>query len=396
MNVLIIGADGYIGWPLAMALSARGHHVTGIDNFARRKWVKSAGGDSAIPVPKFTRRAELWAGGPPIDARRLDCQNYQNLSIVLEQTAPAVIVHLGEMPSAPYSMGSHTQAAETISNNVLGTNSLLWAMQAAAPTAHLVKLGTMGEYGTPPIPIAEGFFPVEYKGHQARVMFPRQPGSLYHVTKVQDSALAEFASRAWELDVTDIMQGVVYGTRTPEITTAGAGELATRFDFDSQFGTVINRFCTQAIIGVPLTVYGTGGQTRGFLPLADSIQCLTRIVEAEQPEGYRVINQLDHIHSILELAIKVKNVAGGLGMNVEIDQIHNPRVEAEDHFYKVEAAALAELGYQPTADPYQVIEEILTDLAGHKDRLEAHRAAIMPRIKWRGGTAQLHQWRQTA
>src|SRR2546422_3349588 len=328
MRVLIAGIDGYLGWPLALHLAARGHEVYGIDNFSRRKNVAEVGSWSAIPIPNMRRRLEVARNllGLRIKFFHGDLRKYQDALSVLRESKPDAIVHLGEQPSAPYSMIDCKHASFTQENNVSGTLNLLWAMKEFSPRAHLVKLGTMGEYGTPNIEIPEGFFEIEYQGRRDRLPFPRQAGSFYHLSKVHDSANIALACKIWGLISTDIMQGVVYGSRTRELADY---RLNTRFDFDQIFGTVINRFCAQAVIGYPLTPYGRGGQKRGFIALVDSIQCLTLAIQNPPRSGeYRVFNQLDEVYSINELAKRVKRVADTMSIHVEINSVENPRVEA--------------------------------------------------------------------
>ncbi len=277
-------------------------------------------------------------------------------------------------------------ASFTQENNVTGTLNLLWAMKESSPNAHLVKLGTMGEYGTPNIEIPEGFFEIEYRGRKDRLPFPRQPGSFYHLSKVHDSANIALACKIWGLMSTDIMQGVVYGTRPDDITDP---RLHTRFDFDETFGTVINRFCAQAIIGFPLSPYGKGKQRRGFIALVDSIQCLTIAIENPPKKAgeYRVFNQLDEIYGINELAELVRKAADSLGISVEILSVENPRIEMEEHFYKVEHENLKKLGFRPTRAIEEELEIMLTDLAKFKSRVRARKDAITPRVRWKGGIA---------
>ena len=386
MRVLIAGIDGYLGWPLALHLAARGHEVYGIDNFSRRKNVAEVGSWSAIPIPNMRRRLEVARNllGLRIKFFHGDLRKYQDALSVLRESKPDAIVHLGEQPSAPYSMIDCKHASFTQENNVTGTLNLLWAMKESSPNAHLVKLGTMGEYGTPNIEIPEGFFEIEYRGRKDRLPFPRQPGSFYHLSKVHDSANIALACKIWGLVSTDIMQGVVYGTRPNDITDP---RLHTRFDFDETFGTVINRFCAQAIIGYPLSPYGKGKQRRGFIALVDSIQCLTIATENPPKKAgeYRVFNQLDEIYGINELAELVRKAADSLGISVEILSVENPRIEMEEHFYKVEHENLKKLGFRPTRHIEEELEIMLTDLAKFKSRVRARKDAITPRVRWKGG-----------
>ena len=384
MRVLVAGIDGYLGWPLALHLAARGHEVYGIDNFSRRKNVAEVGSWSAIPIPNMRRRLEVARNllGLRIKFFHGDLRKYQDALSVLRESRPDAIVHLGEQPSAPYSMIDCEHANFTQENNVIGTLNLLWAMKEFSPQAHLVKLGTMGEYGTPNIEIPEGFFEIEYRGRKDRLPFPRQAGSFYHLSKVHDSANIALACKIWGLMSTDIMQGVVYGTRSGETVN---NKLLTRFDFDEIFGTVINRFCAQAIANYPLSPYGLGRQKRGFIALVDSIQCLTIAIEdPPNPGEYRVFNQLDEIYSINEIAEKVRAVADQLGIDTDIRLVENPRIEMEEHFYKVDRDSLRGLGFRPTRNVNEELKIMFGDIVHFKSRVLAKRHVIAPTVRWNG------------
>ncbi|HEU4444468.1 MAG TPA: NAD-dependent epimerase/dehydratase family protein, partial [Nitrososphaeraceae archaeon] len=321
MRTLVLGMDGYIGWGLAMHLAKRGHIVSGVDNFGRRANVEGVGSQSAIPLLGMHERVSAFKKihGENLSFFEGDLLDYDFLADVIKQTRPDSIVHLAEQPSAPFSMMDRNHAIYSQHNNVEGTLNVLYAMKDLVPECHLVKLGTMGEYGTPNIDIPEGFFEVEFRGRKDILPFPRQAHSMYHLSKVHDSANVMFACRVWKLCSTDIMQGVVYGTRTNEMID---DSLMTRFDFDESFGTVINRYCAEALIGLPLTPYGQGKQKRGFIDLVDSIQCLTIAIENPAARGeYRVFNQLDEVHSISELAEIVATVAKKLGIDTEIKNL---------------------------------------------------------------------------
>jgi len=383
MRVLITGMDGYLGWPLALHLMKAGHEVAGIDNFARRGWVTESESVSAMPIANMTDRlaaAEKAFGKTPTFYEG-DLTDHDFSLEVYQEFKPEAIVYLGEMPSAPYSMIDVNHAVYTQTNNVMGTLVTLHAMREVVPDCHLVKLGTMGEYGTPNVDIPEGFFEIEYRGRKDRMMFPRKAGSWYHQSKVHDTHNVEMACRLWGLRSTDIMQGVVYGTRTDEIVADPA--LRTRFDFDGCFGTVINRYCAQAVIGEPLTPYGKGSQKRSFLPITDSIRCLTLAVENPPAKGeYRVFNQFENVYSVNELAETIKRAGDKLGLNVAIRHMENPRIEAEDHYYNPDRENLVALGYEPTRDMEGEVEGVLRDLIEQEDRIRAHARALVPAIRW--------------
>ncbi len=385
MRIFIAGVDGYLGWALAQHLVARGHEVAGIDNYMRRDWVAEMGSQSVTPILKMTDRLEAFreVHGTNLQFQRGDLCDYDTVLNAFKHFQPDCIVHLAEMPSAPYSMIDVNHAVFTHQNNLVGTLNVLYAMREACPDAHLLKLGTMGEYGTPNVDIPEGFFEIEYRGRKDTLPFPRQPFSMYHLTKVHDSNNVMFACRNWGISSTDIMQGVVFGTR---IEAMGDDErLLTRFDFDQAFGTAINRFCSQAVVGLPITPYGKGGQRRGFLPLCDSIQCFTLALENPPEKGeYRVFNQFEETYQIFELANKVKTVATGLGIDAEIVHLENPRHESEQHYFKPDHQKLFDLGYQPTRDMEAEIEVTLKDLMRYRDRIEARKESLFPDIRWDG------------
>ncbi|MBM4246997.1 MAG: NAD-dependent epimerase/dehydratase family protein [Deltaproteobacteria bacterium] len=386
MRIVIAGIDGYLGWPLAQHLASQGHEIAGIDRFLRRAWVDEMGGESAIPVAGWSDRAGYFRErmGRELVFADGDLCEYAVVHDLLASFRPDAIVHLGEMPSAPYSMMDVQHAVFTQRNNVVGTLNLLFAMRDVAHEAHLVKLGTMGEYGTPNVDIPEGFFEIEYRGRKDRLPFPRQANSMYHLSKVHDSANVTFACRVWGLRSTDIMQGVVYGTRVAAMDPSDP-RARTRLDFDQCFGTALNRYCTQAVIGEPLSVYGTGGQKRGFLPLRDSIQCLTLALENPPERGeYRVFNQFEDVYDVATLARKVQAVGRTLGLDPQIVHLENPRAEIEHHHYKPDHEHLLNLGYRPTRDMETELADVLSDLIPHRERIARHRAVLAPDIRWSG------------
>ena len=385
MRVLIAGIDGYLGWSLAQYMAARGHTVGGIDAYYRRKWVEEVNSQSAIPIFKMSERLKAfkkkWGVTPYF--KKGDLTNYDFVKNVFAEFNPETIVHLGECPSAPYSMIDVNHATWVQSNNIVGTFNILYAMRDIVPDAHLVKLGTMGEYGTPAIDIPEGFYEIEYRGKKDILPFPKQAGSWYHWSKVHSSNNIMFACKIWGLRSTDIMQGVVYGTHIDEMGVDK--RLFTRLDFDQCFGTAINRFCCQAVIGEPLTLFGIGHQKRGFLPLRDSVQCLTIAVENPPKQGeYRVFNQFEEIYTIYELAEKVKKVGNDLGIEVIIRNIENPRLELEEHYYNPDHQHLLDLGYEPTHDMDSELRIMLSDLQKYSHRIEEKKEVLIPDIRWDG------------
>jgi UDP-sulfoquinovose synthase len=385
MRVLICGVDGYLGWSLAQHLAARGHEIAGIDDHSRRRWVAEMNSDSALPVASMAGRLQVFEEtfGRELRFWEGDLKKYSLVEEAFLEFEPEAVVHLGECPSAPYSMIDVHHAVDVHNNNVGSTFNLLFAIRDLAPETHLLKLGTMGEYGTPNVAIPEGFFEIEYRGRKDRLPFPRQANSFYHWSKVSGSNHVMFASKVWGLRSTDVMQGVVFGTR---IENMGDDErLLTRLDFDQCFGTAINRFSCQAVIGHPLTPFGKGGQKRGFLPLRDSMQCLTLALENPPEHGeYRVFNQFEEVYDLTELVLKVQRAAAGLGMEVEVRSVENPRTELEDHFYEPDHHNLLNLGYRPTNDVEAEITIMLEDLQKYSDRVERHRDVFMPDVRWDG------------
>jgi UDP-sulfoquinovose synthase len=385
MRIFIAGIDGYLGWPLAQSLGARGHSVGGADAFLRRRWVAEMGGESVTPAHPMAERLLAYeqAIGTRLAFSEGDFCDRDFVRRALRDFRPDAIVHLGEVPSAPYSMIDADHAVFTQTNNLVGTLNILFAMRESCPDAHLVKLGTMGEYGTPNVCIPEGFFEIEYRGRRDTLPFPRQAGSWYHWSKVHDSNNVMFACRLWGLRSTDIMQGVVFGTRARD--DVADTRLLTRFDVDQCFGTVVNRFCAQAVIGHPLTPFGAGRQRRGFLPLRDSIQCLALALENPPSAGeYRVFNQFAEVYDVTNLALMVQRAARELGLPVEIVAVDNPRLEREDHFYQPDHHHLRDLGYVPTLDIEAELRTMIADLAGYRSRIEAMRDVLIPDIRWDG------------
>lgn len=385
MRILIAGMDGYLGWPLAQHLTAGGHEVAGADVFFRRRWVEEMGSHSAIPTPPMTERLAAFRerSGQELRFWEGDLREYGFVERIFREFRPEAVVQLGECPSAPYSMIDAAHAVFVQTNNITTTFNLLFSMRDVCPEAHLVKLGTMGEYGTPNIEIPEGFFEIEFRGRRDRLPFPRQAGSWYHWSKVAGSNNVMFACRIWGIRATDVMQGVVFGSRIDAM--GDGGPLLTRLDFDQAFGTAVNRFACQAVIGHPLTPFGKGHQKRGFLPLRDSMQCLTLALEhPPQPGEYRVFNQFEEVYDVTELAAKVKTVAGGLGLSVEVRNLENPRKELEEHFYRPDHQHLIDLGYRPTHDVETELGIMLRDLLRYRDRIEAKRAVLIPDVRWDG------------
>jgi len=380
MRILVLGGDGYLGWPTAMHFSAQGHDVGVVDSFVKRKWELELGVEPLVPILTLHKRVKQWRNltGKKISLFVNDLTNNRRLYQVFRDFQPEAIIHYGEQPSAPYSMMGRHYAVETQQNNIIGTLNVLYAMLKHCPNAHLIKLGTMGEYGTPNIDIEEGYIDIEHKGRKAKLPFPKQAGSLYHLTKVHDSANIEFACRIWGLKATDLNQGVVYGINTNH-TVVG---LNTSFHYDAIFGTVLNRFCVQAVIGEPLTVYGKGGQTRGYLNIRDTIQCVELAALNPPSSGeFRVFNQFTELFSVNDLAELVVKAGEDYGLSVEIDHMPNPRIEAEEHYYNPVHKKLQELGLKPTWLSDTLVNEIFDEVERNRYRID--RSLVRPDILWR-------------
>ena len=382
MRILILGGDGYLGWPTAMHFSNRGHEVHCVDNYLRRRAVREQRADSLVPIPdSLPARADAWEEitGYSIGVTEGDICDWDVVEPVFREFQPEAIVHYGEIPSAPYSMKSREHAVFTQYNNVVGTMNVLWAIRDIVPEAHLVKLGTLGEYGTPGIDIEEGFIEIHHEGRSDVLPFPKMPGSLYHASKVHDSTNIQLACRIWGVRATDLHQGVVYGIETDEGRMDD--RFLTRFDYDDAFGTALNRFCLQAVIGHPLTVYGRGGQTRGLINIVDTVQCVElATLNPADPGEYRVFNQFTERFSLLDLAELVQRAGREYGLRVRVDHLENPRVEAEEHYYNPKHTKLLDLGLKPHTLSETLIESMFGVIERYRDRIVTD--VIMPTTTW--------------
>jgi UDP-sulfoquinovose synthase len=382
MRICVLGGDGYCGWATALYLCDRGHSVSVVDNFIRRQWDFELGAQTLTPIQPLTDRLRVWKQltGKSIRLFTGDLNDYEFLSGVIEDFQPDAVVHFAEQRSAPYSMIDRKHAVFTQVNNVVGTLNLLFALKELRPDCHLVKLGTMGEYGTPNIDIEEGYIRINHNGRSDLLPFPKQPGSFYHLSKVHDSHNMMFACRIWGLRATDLNQGVVYGTITDEVVLDEA--LINRFDYDDVFGTVLNRFCVQAAAGHPLTVYGKGGQTRGFLDIRDTVRCIElACLNPANPGECRVFNQFTEQFSVLELAELVRTAGEKLGMKVEIDHIPAPRVELEEHYYNARHSRLIDLGLQPHYLSDSLLDSLMNIAIRYRDRIDT--SLFLPQVQWR-------------
>jgi len=382
MRIIVIGGDGYLGWPTALHLSARGHQVAIVDNLVRRAYDNELGAHSLTPIVPIQERIAVWKQltGHTIELAIGDICDYSFFEPFFVQFAPEAVVHYGEQRSAPYSMIDRRHAVYTQTNNVVGTLNLLYAIAEHAPDCHLVKLGTMGEYGTPNIDIEEGYLTITHNGRTDTLPYPKQPGSMYHLSKVHDSHNMMFASRVWGLRATDLNQGVVYGLDTAE--TLRDPRLVTRFDYDAVFGTALNRFIVQAVCEMPLTVYGKGGQTRGFLDIRDTVACVELALMTPAQRGeFRVFNQFTEQFSVQHLADIVAHAASKHGINARIEHLDNPRVEKEEHYYNAAHSKLIDLGLQPHFLSDTLIDSVMQHIHSLKHLVRHNQ--ILPTVQWR-------------
>ena len=381
MRILILGGDGYLGWPTAMDMAASGHEVCVVDNYLRRNLLEETDSLGLFANPSLGERADCFYRntGYKIEVEIADCRDYESLSNIVRAFSPETIIHYAEQPSAPYSMMGFTEAKLTLDNNLQTTFNVIWAVMEHAPECHIVKLGTMGEYGTPNIDIEEGWLDVTHKGRSHKFLYPRQAGSLYHTSKVLDTDLLWFYVRTHGLRVTDLMQGPVYGLLTSETEIEDA--LLPNFNYDDIFGTVVNRFLVQAVSGIPLTVYGEGGQTRGYLNLKDTLQCVgLASLNPPAPGELRIFNQLTETFTVNDLAQKISSVGNNMGLHVSVKKIPNPRKEAEDHYYNPAHSGLRDLGLEPNFMTDDVVAEMLEKIIRYRDSIEERR--ILPRVRW--------------
>lgn len=355
MRVLIIGAAGYLGWETKDYLEKQGHKVFGIDNFSKQRILEGSG--------------IHWFRG-----KRVHVDWVSSLSKQVEVFEPDCVIHYGEQCSAPFSMISEVNGIGTINGNLNSTLDLIYQVKAQNPDIHIIKLGTMGEYGTPNIDIEEGWIDISHNGRTDRMLYPKKPHSIYHLSKVFDSDALAFACRVWGLRVTDLNQGFVYGI--------GDAEVKTNFYYDAIFGTVLNRFVAQSVVGHPLTVYGKGGQTRGCLNIRDTVRCveLAMLNPANRGE-FRVMNQFVDQVSVNQVADLVFSTAKQMGLNPKIAHIDNPRDEAEDHYYNAKNTKLLDLGLKPHYLTEDSIAEMIEYLLPKKGEIVT--SQILPTVRWK-------------
>ncbi|MBF0528716.1 MAG: NAD-dependent epimerase/dehydratase family protein [Deltaproteobacteria bacterium] len=384
MKIIILGADGYLGWPTCMDFATRGYEVVGADNYLRRTVALQTCSEPLFLTPDLHERARIFKelSGRNISVEIGDCCDFRFIEHLFKTYDPDCVVHYAEQPSAPYSMIGYDQAKLTLNNNLMATFNLIWGVKQYKPNCHIVKLGTMGEYGTPNIDIEEGYIDIEHKGRRQKFLYPRQAGSLYHTTKILDTDLLWFYVRTHDLRVTDLMQGPVYGVSTNE--TDLNDQLLPNFHYDDIFGTVLNRFLVQAAVGLPLTVYGAGGQTRGYLNIRDTLQCVRLAADnPADPGQLRILNQFTEVFSVNDLAELVRQSGETLGLHVQVQHIDNPRKELENHYYNPVHVGLYELGLEPVHLTRDLLAVMLKKVLNYRDRIDIKK--ILPRVSWSPG-----------
>lgn len=361
MKVMVTGSDGYLG---SQYVQTTEHETIALDNYYKRHLLAELDIEPLYPVPMLHEHHS--------NACYHDVKGEAFRAAIIHHK-PDVIIHLAENPSAPYSMRDHGSAREVISNNLFTTLNIIYAIRDINPDIHLIKLGTMGQYGCPNVKIPEGWFDCEIDGRTDRLLFPRTPHSIYHLSKTFDSDALAFACRMWDLRVTDLQQGFVWGLMP---------DTKARFCYDAEFGTVLNRFMIQALAGHFLTIYGQGGQTRGVLHISDTIKCLDLAIENKPDAGeYRVINQLTEWKSINDLAYIAGRAAEQIGLDPTLDHIQNPRVEKENHFYEVEHQTLKDYGLEPSLMTTDMVADEMLYLSQFKENINTD--LIQPKVKWK-------------
>ncbi len=392
-SVLVLGADGYLGWPTCMYFSKRGYEVIAVDSYYKLKILKKYNIKQLFKLPSLQDKAKIWykLTGREIKVKICDLKNIHELknlftkktkfewSISKNFKIPDTAIHFAEQPSAPYSLLKNETANDTLLNNLIVTNNLLFAIKNFNPKCHLVKLGTMGEYGTPNIDIEEGWLDITHNKRKDKFLFPRQASSIYHTSKIMDTDLIWFAVRNWKLKATDLMQGPVYGIHTEESKLSK--KLMTAFNYDEMFGTVLNRFLIQGMINYPLTVYGNGSQTRGYINISDTLKCINLSVKNPSKKGeLQIFNQITETFSVNDLAFKVKDAFKEFGINVKIKKINNPRNEASNHYYNPKYQSLKKLGFKPKLLTKEILVEIINELMNYKNKII--KKQIFNGIKW--------------
>ena len=378
MKIMILGADGYLGWPTSVDLASKNHDLLLIDNFTKKKLLDKYNRLPLVKNKPINKRISSLKN-KKVKFKNIDCSNYSKLSKIFKEFMPEAVIHYAELPSAPYSMFGHKEGWQTLQNNLQSTFNLINCIKDFKKDCHVIKLGTMGEYGTPNINIEEGWLNVSHKKRSQKFLYPRQASSLYHTSKIMDTDLLWFYVRLYGLRVTDLMQGPVYGMKAGKKIEDES--LYPEFTYDDLFGTVLNRFIVQGVVGIPLTVYGTGEQIRGYINLIDTVKCINIALKNPAKRGsLEIYNQFTEQFSVNELALKVKEALKKININVKIKKIKNPRIESEKHYYNANNSKMKKLGLKPSLLTDDVIIDIAMFIKKHMKNID--KKIILPKTSW--------------
>ncbi|MBT7237162.1 MAG: NAD-dependent epimerase/dehydratase family protein [Gammaproteobacteria bacterium] len=380
MKILILGADGYLGWSMTASLAKDNHELILVDNYSKRKYMEDLKRKPLYKMPLVPQRLKnLKKTNKKIIFYKTDCSDYKKMKAIITKHKPDAVIHFAELPSAPFSMLNNKYGWETLQNNLQSTFNLIHCIKDIIPDCHIIKLGTMGEYGTPNIDIEEGWLNINHNNRKDKFLYPRQGSSLYHMSKIMDTDLIWFYVRNYDLNVTDLMQGPVYGIYHDEFEKEDI--LAPTFTYDDIFGTVLNRFIVQAVAETPLTVYGSGAQIRGYINVVDTIKCIKLTLKNRPQNGELAIyNQFTEQFSVRQLAQLVKKSLKAININATISNIANPRIEKEKHYYNAKNSNIEKLGLKPLKLSPKVIIDIAKYVNKHKDRID--KRIIKPKVNW--------------
>jgi len=380
MRIMILGADGYLGWPTSVDLAFKDHELMLVDNYVKRNIMTSLNREPLVKSPRLVAKAnKLNKSGCKVKTANIDCCNFDKLALLFKIFKPDAVIHFAELPSAPYSMMGNKEAWKTLENNLHVTLNLIWCVKNLNKNCHIIKLGTMGEYGTPNIDIEEGWIDVKHNKRHQKFLYPRQASSLYHTSKIMDTDLLWFYARTNGIRVTDLMQGPVYGILDNKFIEDN--NLQISFAYDDIFGTVLNRFIVQAIAKTPLLVYGSGNQIRGYINIKDTLNCISLTLNNKPKQGsLNIYNQFTEQFSVNELAKKVKKALIKININATIKKIKNPRIEQEKHYYNAKNNNMIKLGLKPTLLNDDVIITIARHIIKYKKNI--NKSVLKPKTKW--------------